>query len=78
MKKLTLLFFVCITFISFSQEISFADYQLHYAGEDPHSVVTADINGDGLLDVILATGKYFSPETDNSFYTFIQNESGEL
>ncbi len=59
--KFLLSFYLSLTFItfSFSQSVSFEDAQIiSPIVEDPSSLYLADLNNDGLLDIICAGGDY--------------------
>ena len=56
----------------------FAPYAAVSTGSWPEAVQTGDVNGDGLIDVVLTTSYYFDPEHDFKLYVFLQQPDGVL
>jgi len=65
------------TTFAFAQ-ISLLPYQAIETGSHADVVSIADINNDGLGDVVLGTGYYFDPVNDYKLFVFIQNQQGAL
>lgn len=64
-------------FLSVGQ-INFLPYTATSVGSWPETVCIADINNDGLNDVIMGTAFYFDPANDHKIFVFIQNAQGNL
>lgn len=58
--------------------MSFSPYQTFKTGSWPEVVAIADINGDGLNDVGVATSYYFDAQNDNRLHIFVQDSSNQL
>jgi hypothetical protein len=58
----------------------FAPAQVYAVGTStwPQWTAVGDLNGDGLSDVALATGRYSDPENDDKVFVFLQQPGGAL
>lgn len=56
----------------------FAPYTAVPTGSWPEAVRTGDVNGDGLIDVVLTTSYYFDPAHDFKLFVFLQQADGSL
>jgi hypothetical protein len=65
------------TTLAFSQ-VSFLPFQAITTGSSADVVAIADINNDGLEDVVLGTGFYFDPVNDYRIFVYLQNQLGSL
>lgn len=56
----------------------FDPYVVYPTGSQPQAVAIGDVTGDGLPDVVMATGDYFDPANDYMLFLFRQARDGTL
>jgi hypothetical protein len=82
LKSLTKYFALpSVTFLltgTVSAEIQFQPTEFHSYGSKTEAIAIADLNNDGLDDVVLTTSSNFDPENDFKLKVFLQDEFGGL
>lgn len=76
MKKLLLL--TLLVFSATNAQVEFAPYISIQTDSWPETVGIADVNNDGLNDVVLGMASYASSENDYKVLVYLQNDAGEL
>ncbi len=56
----------------------FQPYTARTTGSWPEAIEIADVNSDGLKDVVMVTSYYFDPTNDHKLFVYLQNTSGGL
>lgn len=77
MKYVSLLLLFIFSFLSFAQ-IDFLPYQRIVTGSRPIALCVADLNNDGLNDVVVGLGGQFDPVNDFRIKVFLQQPNGSL
>lgn len=68
----------CGLFPNVNAQIGFEPYQAIATQSWPETASIADVNNDGLKDVVMGTAFYFNPAADYKIYVFLQNINGTL